>query len=296
MNLKITDNIKEGLLFQLSNNVELPFELTLNAIATHYAVSITPVRQVLLELVNEGFLTRKKNGRIERKTIPATAQTTNFQKSTKPNIDSNLRLENEVIHYVVQLSLKNHTDYLREEATAKLFSIGRTIMRQILSRLEGAGFVKHVARCGWLVTQLREKDVSDYLEIREILELKAMKLSQPYFDSNELTRLLNENITSDDPLLLSLNNDLHNYWINRCDNKYIQDFFNRHGNFYSAVFDYVSLEEKVMREMAQEHRDILEALINQDHPKAEKALIKHIRDQKLNLMNHAAFKKLHENS
>ena len=157
-------------------------------------------------------------------------------------------------------------------------------MRQVFSRLAGAGFLQHVPRCGWKVRSIREKDMSDYLEIREILELKALTLARPHFKKQELQALLDANIVSDNPLLTSIDNDLHNYWIKLCDNHYIQDFFDRHGSFYTAVFEYASVGDHIMSDMSQEHRNILENLIAQNWKQAERALVKHIRDQKNNLL------------
>ena len=44
--------------------------------------------------------------------------------------------------------------------------------------------------------------------------------------------------------------------------------------------------------MAQEHQEILRHLIDKNWKAAEKALVKHIRDQKNNILNHPSFKKL----
>ena len=291
MSSKVTDTIKTDLKQQLENFKDLPFRLTLGAIAEYYTVSLTPVRQVVEELIEENVLLRKPNGRLERINEPtgnATGETVKqFQKPVKLNSD----LDELVTNDVVQLSLQNHTDYLREEATAKKYNTGRTIMRQVFSRLAGAGLIEHVPRCGWKVRTFREKDMLDYLEIREMMEVKALELARPYFLRDELESFLKGNVANDDPTLAELDNDLHEYWISRCDNVYIQDFFARHSAFYTALFDYAALGEKVKTEMAQEHIDILEALLEEDYKAAEKALIKHIRDQKKNVMRLVQFKK-----
>ena len=54
MNLKITETLKKDLHHQLSTYSELPFRLTLGSIAEYYAVSLTPVRQVIEELIEDG--------------------------------------------------------------------------------------------------------------------------------------------------------------------------------------------------------------------------------------------------
>ncbi len=292
MSSTISDNIKENISLLLKNSAQLPFKLTLSSIAEHYSVSLTPVRLVIDQLVDEKLVIRKPNGRLERAVTPNKGHKKPKLVTQMTPLDTNARLEQAVSDYVIQLSLQNHTDYLREEATAAKFETGRTIMRQIFSRLEGKGFIQHVPRCGWKVRVLREKDMSDYLELRELLEVKALKLARPLFKKAELESLLASNVTDDNPLLVSLNNDLHNYWIERCDNRYIKDFFERHGDFHTAVFEYVSLEENVKNEMAIEHQDILQNLIDKNWKKAESALIRHIRDQKRNILNHPACKKL----
>lgn len=292
MNSNISDNIKVDLESLLASSVNLPFKLTLGAIAKYYSVSLTPVRQVVDQLVSEGTIIRKPNGRLDRTFIPEHGQITTASEPLISGLDKNLLLEKAISDYVIQLSLQNHVAYLREEATAAKFDIGRTIMRQIFSRLEGKGFIQHVPRCGWKVRVLREKDMSDYLELRELLEVKALHLARKLLKPSELQLLLNANVTDDDPQLVSLNNELHNYWITRCDNRYIQEFFERHGAFHTAIFEYVSLEENVKNEMALEHQDILKHLIEKNWKAAEDALVKHIRDQKQNILNHPSFKQL----
>ncbi|MFT5452476.1 MAG: DNA-binding GntR family transcriptional regulator, partial [Enterobacterales bacterium] len=45
----------------------------------------------------------------------------------------------------------------------------------------------------------------------------------------------------------------------------------------------------VLSNMAQEHRDILECLLAEDWQEAEKSLVKHIREQKENLLEQVRF-------
>ena len=291
MSSKVTDTIKQDLAQQLQTYSELPFRLTLGAIAEYYSVSLTPVRQVIEELIDENIISRKPNGRLERVDKPSgDIKVANVREFNKP-LKLSSELDEKVANDVVKLCLDNHKDYLREEATAKKYGTGRTIMRQVFSRLAGAGLIEHVPRCGWKVKQFREKDMFDYLEMREILEVKALELARPRLVEADLKYMLSGNVASQDRLLSEIDNDLHDYWINRCDNFYIQDFFSRHGAFYTALFDFASLGESVKTEMAQEHRDILEALIAKDWQAAEEALVRHIRDQKENVLRLVKLKK-----
>lgn len=292
MSSKVTDTIKQDLAQQIQTQRELPFKLTLGAIAAHYSVSLTPVRQVVESLVEEQVLLRKPNGRLERAKAPTQSQTDTAPVMNKKPVKLDSDLDELLTNYIVQLSLQSHSEYLREEATAKKYNTGRTIMRQVFSRLAGAGLIEHVPRCGWKVRVFREKDMLDYLEIREILEIKALNLARPYFKTEELKALLDGNIPRGETV--ELDNNLHDYWIDRCDNWYIQDFFSRHGAFFTALFDYAALGKNIKSEMAQEHCDILENLIAEDWAAAEKALVRHIHDQNRNVLELVEFKsKMH---
>jgi DNA-binding GntR family transcriptional regulator len=284
MSSTVTDTIKQDLARQIQTREELPFKLTLGAIAAHYKVSLTPVRQVVEELVEQDILIRKPNGRLQRAALPSGTFDADTPQSVEKPINLNSDLDQLLTNYIVQLSLNNHEEYLREEATAKKYNTGRTVMRQVLSRLAGAGLIEHVPRCGWKVRIFREKDMLDYLQTRELLELKALKLARPRFVKKELEQLLNGNISGCDDQSAELDNDLHAYWIDRCDNWYIQDFFSRHGTFFTALFDFAALGDEIKAEMAQEHRDVLESLLIEDWDGAEKALAKHIRDQVTNVL------------
>ena len=285
MSIKITDTIKKDLSQQLGTYKELPFRLTLGAIAEFYNVSLTPVRLVIDELIDENILLRKPNGRLKRLVMPtgSSKKQPSSRSFSKP-LKITAELDERVAIDMMKLSLQNHTEYLREEATAEKYNIGRTIMRQVFTRLAGAGIVEHVPRCGWKVRSYREKDMFDYLEIREILEVKALQLARSKLSEEDLQNILDGNISGNNESDSAINNDLHDYWISRCDNVYIKEFFERNGAFYTALFDFASLDSTTMSNMAQEHRDILESLIAKDWKAAEAALVKHIRDQRENVL------------
>ncbi|MGX5203124.1 GntR family transcriptional regulator [Aliikangiella sp. IMCC44632] len=290
MNVKVTDRIKQDLSHQLNHYKTLPFRLTLGAIADYYSVSLTPVRLVVDELISENLLARKSNGRLSRIKVPEVAQEAQPVEVKQP-LKLTSSLDEQVASDVVRLCFEQHSDYLREEATAKKYNTGRTIIRQVFSRLAGAGLIEHVPRCGWKVRSFKEKDMLDYLEIREILEVKALNLARPYLKQDDLKKFLSINIVGTNSNDSELDNDLHDYWIRRCNNTYIIDFFERHGSFYSALFDFASLGDNIKIEMAQAHRDILQSLIEQNWSAAEALLIQHIRDQRENVMQLIKLKK-----
>ena len=142
--------------------------LTLAALATHYKVSLTPVRQAVLELTVAGVLKKSKTGRLRYvASKPGAAQT--------PRRDWEAELRTDIL----QRSLLGDQEFLREEALAERLGIGRTVLRQALHRLAGQGFVEHVPRCGWRARELTLASVEDWLLVRERLELLALEQAWP---------------------------------------------------------------------------------------------------------------------
>jgi DNA-binding GntR family transcriptional regulator len=306
--MSISLAIEQDLSEKLAANMPLPFKLTLSDIARYYQVSMTPVRQAIEHLIENKILVKGDNGRLRRVALYSadavqpgltanllvnqerSKQQNLTNKSQLAHLSSDSLLENRVKQWIIQKSLAQHEGYLREEATASFFQVGRTMMRQIFSRMAGEGLVEHVPRCGWKVHLFREKDMLDYLEIRELLELKALRLARDKFEHKELKRLLELNNNHQGQLPASLDNQLHHYWIDRCDNRYIQAFFRQNSAFYTTLFDYAALGDAIKPAMIAEHRAILLALLEKDWQAAEMYLVQHIRDQITNVEQLRALK------
>lgn len=274
--MTITEFIKTDIKAALQAQGKLPYKLTLGAMSQHYRVSLTPVRHAIDELVEEGVVRRKENGRLEL--VPDALKGHKIEVPAPAAYEKNL--EEQIRKDVIARSLQQDTEYLREQATAEKYGAGRTVVRQIFSRLAGAGLIEHVPRCGWRVRAFSEQDMHDYLDIREMLELKALELARGQFDEEELRQLLEANRPAQGSDKPRLDFDLHDYWIGRCDNRYIREFFARYSPFYNALFNYAVIDERVKKAMAREHCDIIERLLAQDWKGARQALSHHIRDQR----------------
>jgi DNA-binding GntR family transcriptional regulator len=177
---------------------------------------------------------------------------------------------------IIRHSLRGEAAHLREEATAERFGIGRTALRQVLNRLAGQGLIVHLPRRGWRVRPFDEGEMIAYLQVREGLELKALDLARPHLDAADLHRMLRGNRQK----APRLDNDLHRYLVEKAGNRYIRDFFDRHGIYYATLFDYAAPAINVVKAMARQHRTILRALLARDWNGARKALAHHIRSQR----------------
>jgi DNA-binding GntR family transcriptional regulator len=254
--------IREDLKARIHAGRGLPARLTLEELSRHYGVSVTPVRAAVGELIRDRFLRKHGNGR-----LAVSAHPPKPARGARVPVDPERLLATDAL----RRSLKGEAVYLREEAAAARTGIGRTVVRHVFGRLVAAGLLEHVPRKGWRVRPLRAEELDAYLDVRETLELKALDLARPRLAAADLRRMLAGHETG-------LDNDLHRYLVEKARNRYIRDFFERHGAFFSTLFD--TAAAGVAREMAAQHRRILEALLRRDWEAAARALAHHIRCQR----------------
>jgi DNA-binding GntR family transcriptional regulator len=185
-----------------------------------------------------------------------------------------------LIKEVVLASLCLSKSYLREDFLSKKLKVGRSIIRQALHRFAGAGLIEHIPRRGWLVHPFGIEDMRAYLVVRELLELKALRLARPNLNKAELQQIkqrLAKSVNSDE---LTLDNSIHDYIIEKSKNRYIRQFFQQYvALYYTELFHFAAPEISVVEEMSSQHRCIIDALIARHWAKAEKFLAEHIEAQ-----------------
>ena len=58
------DYIRDDIKVHITTGRPLPADLTLQGLSGHYAVSMTPIRRAVRELIADGYLCRRENGRL----------------------------------------------------------------------------------------------------------------------------------------------------------------------------------------------------------------------------------------
>lgn len=268
--------IQKDLKSYIKTGADLPFELTLTGIATHYGVSLTPVREAVRDLIAEAYLQKASNGRISLNRALAPLESAE-PSVAKPALPPDWRKL--IARDVMLSSLRGAAGFLREEATAQRYGVSRTVIRQVFNHLVGKGFLEHVPRAGWRVRRFDEADMCAYLAVREVMELKALALAQLHLVRTDLESMLAGNPVPAAGEPVQLDNRIHAYLIEKAGNFYLRDFFERHGEYYMLLFEQAALEAQVVAEMAEQHRAILHALIAKDWAGAQQALVHHIRSQ-----------------
>lgn len=269
--MSIATFIKQDLIAGIRSGEIGSDRLTLDALSKRYSVSATPVRVAVRELIQEKYLKKGENGRLAIHFDSPVGSAASPEEPT----DWGQVIANDL----VQLSLEGAPLLLREETTAEKYGISRSSIRQIFHRLAGRGILEHLPRRGWQLRPFRQADLDAYIDMRVTLELKAMELAWPRLVDEELQAILDGNRlpqNSDDRPVTD--NSLHAYLIEKSRNSYIADFFDRHGKYYDALFEWESLDRDAQIQEVRHHREILEALLRRDRPAAERALIDHIRN------------------
>ncbi len=272
--MTIAAYIREDLKARILSGNGVPDRLTLRDLSTSYGVSLTPVRQAVEDLVGERLLRKEPNGRLAVEAGAVGRQPSAKRKDVLPPG----AWDQIVARDVMKLSLQGREEFLREEATAEQYGIGRTLLRHVLSRLTTAGMLEHVPRRGWRVRPFREEDMDAYLEVRELLELKALELCRRRVSKDELRRILADNVTSGSAPRIDA--ELHAYVVEKSGNRYIRDFFRRHGAYFTTLFYYAALGAAVTSEMARQHQEIIESMLAGRWERACREMARHIRAQR----------------
>ena len=274
--MKLASRIANDLEAQLAEN-SIPFPLTIDGISNHYGVSYTPIREALSGLIENGLLRKKSNGRLE-----AVARRT--KKKTKVSAFHQELVEDPVTlitEELVKVSLSGKETFIREQATALKHGLTRSALREVLQRLAGEGLILHIPRRGWLVKPFRQEDLQAFLEVREAMELKALELARSKLTSSEakvkLRQIKSSNkIYQNGKVRVIIDNSLHQYLIELAANSYIDDFFQRHGKYYSILFKWEGGDEKAGIQAVKQHHAIIDALLKEDWKVAAKELSVHL--------------------
>ena len=273
--LTLTNYIKADLISRLSRD-ELPSEsLTLAALSDHYRVSVTPIYNAINELINEGYLSREKNRRlyVNKDKMGEAMSASQAPQAAPPEDHSKLITDD-----LLAMSLEGESVYLREMASAKKYGISRTSLRNIFNRLAGDGVLEHVPRRGWKLRTFNQHDLDAFIEVRVVLELKALELAKGRLDKQVLQKILAGNCvpqTDEEPL--QIDNSLHETLIKQSDNYYIISFFDRHGRYFDLLFLWESNDRDAAIQEIQQHQRILNALLNEDWKLAREELEFHLR-------------------
>lgn len=191
--------------------------------------------------------------------------------------------------------------HLKEDEIAEELGISRTPVREGLGILVESGLTERIPRRGIYVINLTRKDVQEIYTIRTVLEGLATRLAIPFFSNEELqaidddfTEVENELKEANFQFFLKVDTEFHDTIIEKSQNERLKDLL-------SSIHDQImifrtwharqSLDEVSLA--MQEHKAVLDALMDKNVSLAEKRMKEHIERVKQYLLANYPFEGSH---
>lgn len=172
---------------------------------------------------------------------------------------------------------------LKEDYWAKKLSVSRMAIRESLTRLLGEQLVTLGAKGGYFVNSLTSEDISQIRELREILELGALRLAHNKITREQIGRL--EKICKDFTAMIE-----QGYFAGACEadlkfhetlmecsgnQKLLQTYINSHIPLFHRRLTKSNSSENDYELTDKEHRAIVKALKDKDLEEAIKVMKMH---------------------
>ena len=178
------------------------------------------------------------------------------------------------------------------------WQVSKTPVREALKALEQDGVVKYIPRRGFFVTALDPAELSDILSIRIALEVHALERGFARIDRNEMRRMSDLfqqtfavlQTERDAARYLEVDAQFHSLIIHASDNrKMIEVYENMQGAMRYLRYRDTFATEAAMGNSMPEHMAVIEAILQDDCPKAMLALKTHLQNVEARLfeINHA---------
>jgi DNA-binding GntR family transcriptional regulator len=172
---------------------------------------------------------------------------------------------------------------LPEEAMAAKLSVSRVPIREAIRRLSAEGLVTVIPRQGATVTELTAKQFLDAYQVREALEVLAVRLAVPRLTPNELEQLdaLHQAMhlaadANDADAFFAVNAEFHGFLVDKANNGDLK-------SIYASLIDRMrryrtpSLDLRGgMTTSLDEHAAILRAIRNRNIEEATRLMALHI--------------------
>lgn len=198
------------------------------------------------------------------------------------------RIRNDILNGVYEPG-----ESLVELKLSEELGVSRTPVREALRQLELEGLVQSVPNKGATVRGVTEQDIQDIYTIRMLIEGLAARWAAEKITTEELEELkeavdLEEFYTTKSNYgnLLRFDTRFHDIIFKASKSKplmYTLSTFHRYVQKARRVS--MSSPERAA-EVLQEHKAILQAIIDRDADRAEKLMTEHVRNASLNLLKH----------
>ncbi len=178
-------------------------------------------------------------------------------------------------------------DIIQIDRIAAEYGVSATPIREILLRLEGTGLIVLIPNKGAQVNEIKTKDIKDIWEIRKVLECYAGRISAQLISEQEIDPIM-ERVKSlyerafDKDVYTRVDDDLHRLLYSHIDNEFLCEAITRVQDQSLRIRYYAESvsenKESIVREVSNEHLDILKALKLRDPDLIEKTIRYHLEN------------------
>ncbi len=163
-----------------------------------------------------------------------------------------------------------------EPELAERFGISRTPIREAFRQLESEGYLTVIPRKGAVVTELSERDVSEFYAIKSILEGYAARLAANRLKERDIDRLeqINAKLAQlaedgDVKTFFRVHNEFHDLFIDAAGNEKLAELIRQVGMKFNRLrIASLSLPGR-MQISVEEHKKLIEAFRNHDGEAAD---------------------------
>lgn len=171
-----------------------------------------------------------------------------------------------------------------ETEISQALGISRTPIREALKRLSSEGLVKHYPSRGTFVASISTEDVEEIFDLREALEVLALKNAFSIISFEQLDQIEEQlnNLTSESDKEDYYESDraFHNLIINNCRNKRLVQFLNNLNALIDVYRRMSALAPHRLNSSRKEHLAVVKALKEKNLTKAVRMLRKHFANVK----------------
>lgn len=184
------------------------------------------------------------------------------------------KLLEEIIH-----GTRKGGDKLSEENICGELGVSRTPAREALMRLCSDGLVERIPRRGCFVKEFNTEDITDLYECRKMVECLALDAGFDLIPRDELKQLeqmiageMSEEKTSS----LNVDERMHDLIISSCPNLHLKEITRQLVKRTRPYRSWRTYGSGDVREISEERRNIILAILGNDRKKAVQLLGKHI--------------------
>jgi len=215
----------------------------------------------------------------------------------KVRIDNHMTLREKIVETVRSAIVNGQIPAgtrVAEPELADRFGISRTPIREAFRQLESEGFIMVIPRKGAVVASLSEKDISDFYDLKTVLEGYAARCAASTLTEKDIQKMETVNrqmqtaaAKKDLRRALTLHNEFHDIFLKSCGNEKLHSIVQNLVSQFQRFRLILAIRGKMDGSIKQ-HEEIIEAFRKQDAALAESLVMKNAQYGKKILLRELA--------